>query len=278
MKKGKVYPVKNSEKLRLSRKSFRNTPNTSEISNGVYLVGAGPGAPELITLEGLKYVCKADVIVYDHLVSKEILKLAKPGAEKIPCAKFGKRHKNGFTVEQDKINQLLVRKANEGKIVVRLKNGDPFIFGRGGQEAESLAQAGIPFKVIPGVTAATAAAAQVGIPLTDRRYASVLSLVTGHEDSAKKTTAIDWENISRKGTLVFYMGVENLTFIVKQLIRYGRQSDTPVAIVEKVSLFGEKTVFGNLKNIARKAKEKNIKPPAIIIVGEVVNLSKKIGG
>lgn len=278
MKKGKVYPVKNSEKLRLPRKSFRNTPNTSKISNGVYLVGAGPGAPELITLEGLEYVRKADVIIYDHLVSKEILRLAKSGAEKIPCAKFGKRHKNGFTVEQDKINQLLVKKAKEGKVVVRLKNGDPFIFGRGGQEAESLAQAGIPFKVIPGVTAATAAAASAGIPLTDRRYASVLSLITGHEDSSKKISAIDWKNISAKGTLVFYMGVENLLLIVQKLIQFGRAPDTPVAIIERATLPKEKIVFGNLKNIIRKAKEKNIKPPAIIIVGEVVKLSQKIGG
>ncbi|HCJ67370.1 MAG TPA: HemD protein, partial [Elusimicrobia bacterium] len=156
-----------------------------------------------------------------------------------------------------------------------LKNGDPLIFARGGQEAEHLAREKIPFKIVPGVTAATAAAAQAGIPLTDRRYASVLSFITGHEDPSKGTTAIDWKNISRKGTLVFYMGVENLTFIVKQLIRYGRKSSTPVAIVEKTTLPGEKIVFGNLENIIRKAKLKKVKPPAIIIVGEVVKLRKQ---
>jgi len=239
------------------------------------LVGAGPGAPGLITLEGLKCVREADIIIYDHLVSKEILKLAKPGAEKIPVSRFGKLHKNGFAVDQEKINELLVTKAKEGKIVARLKNGDPLIFARGGQEAEHLAKAKIPFEIIPGVTAATAAAAQAGIPLTDRRYASVLSFVTGHEDSAKKTTAIDWENISRKGTLVFYMGVENLSFVVQQLIHFGRPLQTPVAIVEKATLPGEKIIIGNLKNIVRKAKEKNIKPPAIIIVGEVVKLGRQ---
>lgn len=244
----------------------------------MYLIGAGPGAPELITLKGLEVVKEADVLVYDRLVSKEILKLAKPGAEKIPCNQFSKLHKNGFAVDQEKINRFLVKKAKENKLVVRLKNGDPLIFARGGQEAEHLAQEKIPFKIIPGVTAATAAAAEAGIPLTDRRYASVVSFITGHEDSAKETTAIDWENISRKGTLVFYMGVENLAFIVKQLIHYGREPHTPVTIVEKATLPGEKIVSSNLANIVRKAKVKKIKPPAIIIIGEVVNLSQKRGG
>ncbi len=242
----------------------------------VYLVGAGPGAPGLITLEGLNRVKKAEVIVYDFLVSKKILKLAKASTEKIPVSKFGKLHKDGFAVDQGKINELLAAKAREGKIVARLKNGDPLIFARGGQEAEYLAREKIPFKIIPGVTAATAAAAEAVIPLTDRRYASVVSLITGHHRSIGKNTDIDWKNISRKGTLVFYMGLENLASIVKQLVRYGRKPDIPVAIVERTTLPQGKIVFGNLKNIVQRTKGKRVKPPAIIIIGEVVELSNQI--
>lgn len=240
----------------------------------VYLIGAGPGAPGLITLEGLKYVQKADVLVYDRLVSKEIIKYAQARAEKIPCSKFGKLYKDGFAVNQEKINHLLVSKAKEGKIVARVKNGDPLIFSRGGQEMEALREAKIPFKIIPGVTAATAAAARAEIPLTDRRYASMVSLITAHEKPDDPKTIIDWQNIPLKGTLVFYMGVENLAFIVKQLIHYGREPHTPVTIVEKATLPGEKIIFSDLQNIVREAKRKKIKPPAIIIVGEVVKLSK----
>jgi uroporphyrinogen III methyltransferase/synthase len=238
----------------------------------VYLVGAGPGDPELITVKGKKLLGRADVIVYDGLVGRQALRSAKKGAKKISVSKIGRVHADLFSVNQEKINQILVGEARSGKIVVRLKNGDPFIFGRGGQEGEALAGAGISFEVIPGVTAATAAASSLKVPLTDRRYSSLVSFITGHEAPEKLKSTIDWNGISKKGTLVFYMGVETLPQIIRQLARNGRKRNTPVLIVEKVSLKNQRVTEGNLGNIVSRAKKRKVLPPAIIIVGEVIGL------
>ncbi|MFQ5866898.1 MAG: uroporphyrinogen-III C-methyltransferase [bacterium] len=240
----------------------------------VYLVGAGPGEPELITIKGKKCLQGADIIIYDYLVNGEFLKSARPQAEKICTASLGGKHySDGFIVAQKKINQLMIRSAREGKIICRLKNGDPFIFGRGGQEIEALNNAGIPYEVIPGITAAQAVAASLNIPLTDRRYASLVTLIAGHEAN-RKTSFIAWKSIPRQGTLVFYMGMENLPRIITRLKKAGLKNDMPVAIVEKATLPGQRVVMGNLKDIVGKAKKEKFEPPAVILVGEVVSLRR----
>lgn len=242
----------------------------------VYLVGAGPGDPELITRKGLTLLKKADVIVYDYLVNKKLLKFAKKGCEKVSWKRFGPVFTDKSSQRQEKINKLLIKKALTGKKVVRLKCGDPFIFGRGGQEVEALVKAGISCEVIPGVSAGIAAATLSLVPLTDRRFASTVTFVTGHEYPAKLKSLINWEGLAKKGTLVFYMGVERLSLIVKQLIKNGRKKDTPVLIVENVSWKNERATSGTLKDIVVKAKRLKIAPPAIIIVGEVVSLREKL--
>jgi uroporphyrin-III C-methyltransferase len=242
----------------------------------VYLVGAGPGDPELITRKGLALIKKADVIVYDYLVNIKLLKFAKKSCENVSWKRFGPFFSDKSSVRQEKINKLLIKRAMAGKKVVRLKCGDPFIFGRGGQEAEALADAGISYEVIPGVSAGIAAAALSRVPLTDRRFASTVTFVTGHEDPAKLRSLINWKGLARKGTLVFYMGVERLPLIVKQLVQHGKKKQTPVLIVENVSRKNERTTSGTLKDIVGIAKKMKVAPPAIIIVGEVVSLREKL--
>jgi uroporphyrinogen III methyltransferase / synthase len=233
----------------------------------VYLVGAGPGDPELITVKGNTCIKKADVIVYDYLVNVSLLKRAKENAEIIYVGKQGSRH----TMEQEDINRLLVDKARENKIVTRLKGGDPYVFGRGGEEALFLKENNIPFEVVPGITAAIATPAYAGIPVTHRSCTSTFGLITGHEDPTKEQSEIDWSKISTGiGTLAFYMGIKNLPNIVERLIKHGRSKDTPVAVIRWGTTPLQQTVTGTLSNIVEKAK--NIKPPAITIVGEVVKL------
>lgn len=245
------------------------------MKNKVYLVGAGPGKPDLITVRGLNILRQADVVIYDYLVDKRILENAKEGAELICCDKLGKkRYSNGFLVHQDKVNNLLVKKVKEGKKVVRLKNGDPSIFSRLSQELESLVKNRIEFEIIPGVSAASGASAFSGIPLTDRRFSSSCVFVTGHEDPTKEESLINWNKISDCSTIVLYMAVENLANIVEELLRRGKEKNTPVAIIQDATLLTQKLVKGTLNNIVRKAEENNIRPPAIIIIGEVVNLEK----
>ncbi|MFH1779095.1 MAG: uroporphyrinogen-III C-methyltransferase [Candidatus Omnitrophota bacterium] len=242
----------------------------------VYLVGAGPGGNDLITVRGLNTLREADVVIYDYLVDRKLLQEAKEGAELICCDKLRKnRYSDGFLIHQEKINKLLVKKAREGKKVVRLKNGDPVIFGRLSQELEALLKNRIEFEVIPGVTAASVAAGLSGIPLTDRRFASSCVFVTGHEDPSKRTSLLDWNSISKVGTIVLYMAVENVNKIVKKLINAGKNEDAPVAIVKDAGLLTQKVLTGTLGNIVTRAKEQNIKPPAIIIIGEVVKLEKE---
>ena len=242
----------------------------------VYLVGAGPGDPGLITVKGLEILRQAEVVVYDYLVDKRILEEAKPDAELICCDKLGKnRYADGFLIHNEKIDKLVVKKAKQGKKVIRLKNGDPTIFSRTSQELEALVKNRIKFEIVPGVTAANAAGAYSGIPLTDRRFASSCIFVTGHEDPRKKESALDWDSLSKSGTIVLYMAVENLAKITKALLKAGKKQNTPVAIIQDVSLLTQKVLIGSLKDIVKKAKEKKFRPPAIIIIGEVVNLEKK---
>lgn len=242
----------------------------------VYLIGAGPGDPGLITVKAREILRQADMVIYDYLVNKEILAEAKPQAELICCDKLEKkRYADGFLPHQEKINKFMVQKAKEGKKVVRLKNGDVSIFSRLSQELDTLVREKIEFEVVPGVTAASAASALSGIPLTDRRFASSCIFVTGHEDSKKKTSSLDWNSLAKNGTIVLYMAMENLSKITKQLIKGGRRPDTAVAIVQDVSLLSQKTLVGTLRDIVLKAKREKIRPPAIIIIGEVVGLEKR---
>lgn len=242
----------------------------------VYLVGAGPGKPDLITVRGLNILKESDVVIYDYLVDKSLLGYTKDGAELICCDELGKkRYANGFLVHQNKINNLLIRKAKEEKKVARLKNGDPSIFSRYSQELEVLTKNKIEFEVVPGVTAAVAAAGLSGIPLTDRKLASSCVFVTGHEDPTKKESLLDWDSLAKIGTLVLYMAIENLDEIVSKLLKCGRDENTPVAIIQDASLITQRILTSTLKNIAKKAKEQGLKPPAIVIVGKIAKLEKE---
>jgi uroporphyrin-III C-methyltransferase len=236
----------------------------------VYLVGGGPGDPGLITVKGLDLVKKADIIIYDRLVSEDILSQAKEGAELIYVGKRTGRH----AFRQEEINELLVRKAMEepGKVIVRLKGGDPLVFGRGGEEIRALLEAGIEYELVPGVTSAIAVPSLANIPLTDRRYASSFTVVTGQEDPTKPER-MDYGKLTGD-TIVVLMGVGNLPIIVEQLLRT-RMRSTPVAIIQEGATKAEKVVVGNLGDIVEKAREAGVKPPAIIVIGEVVKLREE---
>lgn len=236
----------------------------------VYLVGAGPGDPELITLKGLDLIRRADVVIYDRLASEELLEHAGSATELIYVGKRAGRH----TFTQEEINKILVEKAEEGKIVVRLKGGDPFIFGRGGEEIKALKKHGIAFEVVPGVTSAIAVPALAGIPVTDRRYASSFTVVTGQEDPTKAEQKLDYGNL-RADTIVILMGIGRLKKIVAQMLKT-RSRNTPVAIIEEGTTEKQRAVVGTLGNIAKKAEKEKVKPPAVIVVGEVVKLRKEL--
>lgn len=239
----------------------------------VYLIGAGPGDPGLITVKGLACLKKADVIIYDYLANEQLLKEAKEGAELIYAGKKAGTH----VFAQKEINELMIQKVKEGKIVARLKGGDPFIFGRGGEEAEELAQEGIPFQIVPGVTSAIAVPAYAGIPLTHREYTSSVAFITGHEDPHKEKSQIDWAKISTgAGTLVFLMGMGHLFSIVDELLKNGRHPDTPVSLIRWGTLPEQETITGTLATIKDLVKERNIQPPVIFLVGEVVRLREKL--
>jgi len=239
-------------------------------TNGhVYLVGAGPGDPGLITLKGKACIENADVLVYDYLASSYLLAYAREGAEQIYVGKKGGDH----TLKQHQINQLLVEKAGKGLTVARLKGGDPFIFGRGGEEVEVLIEAGISYDIVPGVTSAIAASAYAGIPLTHRKYTSTLAFITGHEDPEKASSRIDWQALATGiGTLVFFMGVKNLPHIVEQLTMHGMSPETLIALIRWGTTTRQETVTGTLGNIVQKVEEAGLKAPAIIVVGDVVEL------
>lgn len=242
----------------------------------VYLVGAGPGRDDLITVRGLNILKEADVVIYDYLVDRRLLQETREGAELICCDKLRKnRYSDSFLFHQEKINKLVVKKAREGKKVVRLKNGDPAIFGRLSQEMEALLKNRIEFEVVPGVTAASVASCSSGIPLTDRRFASSCIFVTGHEDPNKETSFLDWNSISKVGTIVLYMAVENMDKIVERLLKVGKGEGTPVAVIQDAGLVTQRVLTSTLRDIVDKAKEQNITPPAILIIGEVVKLEKE---
>ena len=239
----------------------------------VYLVGAGPGDPELLTLRARRVLAEADAVVHDHLVSPEVLDLAPPGCERVFVGKKGGQ----FCRPQEEIDGILVRLALEGRTVVRLKGGDPFIFGRGGEEATALAAAGIAFEVVPGVTAALAAAAYAGIPLTHRSHSSSVVLLTGHEDPSKPGATIRWEDYARlNATLCIYMGVKNLPAIARRLEAGGLAATTPAAIVQSATTESHRRILGTLGTLADLAASEDIKSPAMIIIGEVAAFSEKL--
>lgn len=238
----------------------------------VYIVGAGPGDVELLTVKALRVIREADVILYDRLINEDILNEARADAELVFCGKLPGKH----AMIQEHIHAQLVEYALRGKVVVRLKGGDPFVFGRGAEEAEVVAAANIPFEIIPGITSGIAAAAYAGIPVTHRDYGSSFAIVTGHMKEGKDDS-IKWESLATGiDTVAIYMGVQNLPYIVKQLTTHGRAVDTPAALIHWGTYDKQRTVTGTLENIERIVEEERIANPSIILVGEVVKLREKI--
>ncbi len=245
----------------------------AELRPKVYLVGAGPGDPGLLTLRGKACLQEADVVLYDHLANPALLDYVSPEAERIYVGRRG----CGTYRPQDEINQLMLEKVREGKCVVRLKGGDPFVFGRGGEEAEWIVEHQIPFEVVPGVTSAVAVPAYAGIPVTHRTLASTVAFITGHEDPNKEETVLEWPRFAAaEGTLVFLMGVKNLSMIVSRLIEEGKSVDTPVALVRWGTYAKQRTVVGTLRDIVDRAKTADIRPPTVVVVGEVVRLREQL--
>ena len=244
------------------------------VANGiVYLVGAGPGDPGLMTRRSLELIAAADVVLYDRLIPPGALDGARPDAE----LRYVGKEPGRPAVEQEQINEQLVELGRAGRRVVRLKGGDPFVFGRGGEEAEALAAAGVAFEVVPGVTAGVAAPAYAGIPVTHRDAASAVAFVTGHEDPSKDGSALDWDALARfPGTLVFYMGIKNLPLIAERLTAAGRPASEPAAVVARGTLGGQRTVTGTLGEIASLVAAAGIRPPAVTLVGPVAELRETL--
>ncbi|MDP5240450.1 uroporphyrinogen-III C-methyltransferase [Uliginosibacterium sp. 31-16] len=249
-----------------------NTPSIERTPPGkVYLVGGGPGDPELLTLKAARLLAAADVVVYDNLVSAAVLAHARSDAERIYVGKKAGNH----ALPQLDINKLLVTLALQGKQVVRLKGGDPYIFGRGGEEAETLQRAGIAFEVVPGVTSAAGAAAYAGIPLTHREHAQSCFFVTGHLQD--ETCNLDWPTLARPGqTLVIYMGLTSLPDISRQLIAHGMSPATPAACVRRATLPDQQTLTGTIADLPQKVVSAGFKPPALLIIGDVVSLHERL--
>ncbi len=239
----------------------------------MYLVGAGPGDIGLLTVKGLRCLQKAEVVIYDFHLNAQILNYISHKAELIYAGKRGGHH----TMPQDEINKAIVQKAKEDKIVCRLKGGDPFVFGRGGEEAQELVKEGIPFEVVPGVSSSVAAPAYAGIPLTHRLYSSSFAVIPGYEDTTKEESAINWAKLATGvGTLVFLMAVKNIDELTRKLIAHGRAPDTPVAVVRWGTRADQKTIVGTLGDIAARVRERDIKPPAVMVIGDVVNLRNEL--
>ncbi len=239
----------------------------------VYLVGAGPGDPGLLTLKGRDALASCDVVVYDRLAHPRLLRHCRPNAERIYVGKQAARH----TMKQEEINALLVERGRAGQTVCRLKGGDPFVFGRGGEEAEALAEAGIPFVVVPGVTSGIAAPAYAGIPVTHRKLCSAFGIITGHEDPTKPESALRWGALAQGlDTYAFYMGVERLASVTQQLIAHGKSPETPAALIRWGTWTKQEVLTGTLSTLAQLAEAAGFQPPAMIVVGEVVRLREKL--
>lgn len=266
-------PLKGGAGVRLPARHRVNpvtlNPNSSE--GEVFLIGAGPGDPELLTLKAWRILQEADIVLYDRLVSQPIMDMIPEGTELVHVGKKRSDH----TVPQDQINQKLVELAQQGRRVVRLKGGDPFIFGRGGEEIETLAQAGIRFQVVPGITAASGCAAYAGIPLTHRDYAQSVRFVTGHLKD--DTCNLPWNDfVQNNQTLVFYMGLVGLPIIVRELTAHGMSSTMPVALVSRGTTPEQEVVCGTLGDIADRVERSNVQAPTLVIIGEVVSLRDKL--
>lgn len=239
----------------------------------VYLVGAGPGDPELLTLRALRLIAQADVLVFDHLVAPEILALARPDAERVFVGKKG----GAFCCPQRDIEGTLIRLARAGRIVVRLKGGDPFVFGRGGEEAQALVAAGVPFAVVPGITSALGAAASSGIPLTHRAHASAVVFLTGHEDPAKPDAAIRWEDYGRLGaTLCIYMGMKNLETITRRLQAGGMPPETPAAVIQSATTAEQRQHVTTVSRLALESEQSGFGAPAMVVIGAVASLAEEL--
>ncbi len=248
-----------------------NSPRQVPKTATVYLVGSGPGALDLLTLRAARLIGEADVLVYDHLIADGVLDMVRADAEKIYVGKESSKH----TLPQAALNLLLVRLAREGKTVVRLKGGDPYIFGRGGEEIEALAEFGIPFEVVPGVTAAIGCAAYAGIPLTHREHAQALTFVTGHLKDG--TVNLDWPALARPNqTVVFYMGVGGVDKICEQMIAHGLPATQPAAVVQDGTTQRQRVLIADLATLPERMKAAGMGTPALIIVGTVVSLQKKL--
>ncbi len=240
----------------------------------VFIVGAGPGDPKLITLKAVESIKSADIVLYDRLVSKKIVAMIPKRAEKMYVGRdVGDDYKH-----QDTTNDMMVKFAKQNKNVVRLKGGDPFIFGRGGEEAEFLKQHKVKYEIIPGITSGIGSAEYSGIPLTHRKYASSVVFVTGHEDAKKSEGVVEWKKLAKAvDTIVIMMGLSRLEIISKQLISGGLSKNTPVAVIQNGTTDEHRMIKGTLSNISKKVSQAKIKPPSIVVVGKVVNLSDKIG-
>lgn len=233
----------------------------------VYLIGAGPGDPELMTLKGLRCLRAAEVIIYDRLINPVLLEEARPEARLI----FAGKARGCHELAQEEIHRLLIHYAQQGRVVARLKGGDPFVFGRGGEEAEALAQAGIPFEVVPGVSSAVAVPAYAGIPVTHREYAAQVTIVSGHEGS--QASEVNWEALATtNGTLVVLMGLAALPHITRRLLDGGMASSVPVAVIQQGTLPTQRTVIGTLEHIAARVAEAGLQSPVLIVIGAVVDL------
>jgi len=246
-------------------------PLPSPRAGTVYLVGSGPGESDLLTVRAARLIAAADVVVYDNLVGPEVLALIPPQTERIYVGKKAGDH----VLPQEEINRLLVRQAQAGKTVIRLKGGDPYIFGRGGEEILELVEAGVPFEVVPGVTAAAGAAAYAGIPLTHREIARTCTFATGHFQDG--SCDLDWPALARPGqTLVIYMGISALPTIARELCAHGLPADTPAAVVRHATLPDQRCITANLAELPAKVAAEGVKPPALLIIGEVVRLQDRL--
>jgi len=266
-----VLSGKGEQAKSLLEDKLKNHNQNPSVSGEVYLVGAGPGDPDLLTFRALRLMQQADVVLYDRLVSEQILNMTRQDAEKIHVGKQRQLH----TMPQQDISALLVRLAQEGKRVLRLKGGDPFIFGRGGEEIEMLAEARIPFQVVPGITAASGCSCYAGIPLTHRDYAQSVVFVTGHMKNDK--CDLDWEHLVQENqTLVVYMGLIGLPLLCNELIQHGRDKNTPVALIQQGTTPEQKVLTGTLESLPGIVEAADVKAPTLIIVGDVVSLHNKL--